>query len=163
MWSWTIKKAEHQRIDAFELWCWRRLLRVLWTARRSNQSILNQPWIFIGRTDAEVPILRPPDAKSQLPGKHLEAGKDWRQKEKQAAENEMVRWHHSFNGYEFEQTPGDNGGQEPGVLQSMGSQRARHDSANEQQQSQNIVYSHIFWAYKYNHTLCILVWLASLS
>ena len=45
--SWTIRKAEHQRIDAFELWCWSRLLRVPWTARRSNQSILNQSWIFI--------------------------------------------------------------------------------------------------------------------
>ena len=54
--SWTIKKAEHQRIDAFELWCWRRLLRVPWTARRSNQSILKEfsPWVFIGRTDAEA-------------------------------------------------------------------------------------------------------------
>ena len=60
--SWSIKKAECQRIDAFELWCWRRLLRVPWTARRSNQSILplgNQSWVFIGRTDAEAetPIL----------------------------------------------------------------------------------------------------------
>ena len=63
--SWTIKKAELQRIDAFELWCWRRLLRVPWTARRSNQSILNDR-IFIGRTDAEAetPILWPPDAKN---------------------------------------------------------------------------------------------------
>ena len=65
--SWTIKNAEHQRIDAFELWCWRRLLRVPWTARRSNQSILKEfsPG-FIGRTDveAETPILWPPDAKS---------------------------------------------------------------------------------------------------
>ena len=65
--SCTIKKAEHQRIDAFELWCWRKLLRVLWTARRSNQSILKEisPG-FIGRTDveAETPILWPPDAKS---------------------------------------------------------------------------------------------------
>ena len=64
--SWTIKKDEHQRIDAFELWCWRRLLRVPWTARRSNQCILkgNQSWIFIGRTDAkaEAPILWPPNA-----------------------------------------------------------------------------------------------------
>ena len=59
--SWTIKKAEHQRIDAFELWCWRRLLRVPWTARRSDQS-----WVFIGRTDveAETATLWPPDAKS---------------------------------------------------------------------------------------------------
>ena len=59
--SWTIKKAECQRTDAFELWCWRRLLRAPWTAKRSNQSI-----IVIGRTDAEAetPILWPPDAKS---------------------------------------------------------------------------------------------------
>ena len=65
--SWTIKKAERQRIDAFELWCWRRLLRVPWTARRSNQSILKiSPELFIGRTnaEAEIPILWPPDAKS---------------------------------------------------------------------------------------------------
>ena len=66
--SWTIKKAEHQRMDAFELWCWRRLLRVPWTARRSNQSILKEisPCIFIGRTDAEAetPIFWPPDAKN---------------------------------------------------------------------------------------------------
>ena len=58
--SWTIRKAEHQRIDAFELWCWRRLLRVPWTARRSNQSILKEiSPVFIGRTDAEAeaPIL----------------------------------------------------------------------------------------------------------
>ena len=58
--SWTVKKAEHQRIDTFELWCWRRLLRVPWTARRSTQSTL------IGRTDVEdeTPILWPPDAKN---------------------------------------------------------------------------------------------------
>ena len=66
--SWTVKKAEHQRIDAFELWCWRRLLRVPWTARRSNQSILKEisPECFIGRTDAEAetPILWPPHVKS---------------------------------------------------------------------------------------------------
>ena len=71
--SWTVKKAEHQRMVAFELWCWRRLLRVPWTARRSNQSILKEispkgnlfP-IFIGRTDAEAeaPILWPPDVKN---------------------------------------------------------------------------------------------------
>ena len=65
--SWTVKKAECRRIDAFELWCWRRLLRVPWTARRSNQSILkDQPWVFIGRTDAEAetPILWPSNGKS---------------------------------------------------------------------------------------------------
>ena len=54
--SWTVKKAEHWRIDAFELWCWRRLLKVPWTARRSNQSILKEisPLVFIGRTDVEA-------------------------------------------------------------------------------------------------------------
>ena len=70
--SWTIKKAERQRIDAFELWCWRRLLRVPWTARRSpvhpkgDHPKGDQSWVFIGRTDveAETPILWPPDAKN---------------------------------------------------------------------------------------------------
>jgi len=68
--SWTVKKAEHRRIDAFELWCWRRLLRVPWTARRSNQSILKEtcPGCSLGRNDAEAetPILWPPHAKSWL-------------------------------------------------------------------------------------------------
>ena len=74
--SWTIKKAECQRIDAFELWCWRRLLRVPWTARRSILK-LNQSWIFIGKTDAaaETPILWPPDAKQWLTRKDLMLGK----------------------------------------------------------------------------------------
>ena len=62
---WIVKKIEHRRTDAFELWCWRRFLRVPWTARRANQSILKS-WVFIGRIDyeAETPILWPPDAKS---------------------------------------------------------------------------------------------------
>ena len=81
--SWTIKKTEHRRIDAFELWCWRRLLWVPWTTRRSNQVIPkeNQFWIFFGRTDveAETPILWPPDAKSWVIWKDPDAGKDWRQ------------------------------------------------------------------------------------
>ena len=66
--SWTIKKAEHQKIDAFELWCWRRLSRVPWTARRSNQFFLKEisPEILTGRTDAEAktPIFWPPNAKN---------------------------------------------------------------------------------------------------
>ena len=64
--SWIIKKTEHQRVDAFELWCWRRLLRVPWTARRSNQSILKEI----------NPDYWPPDAQSQLIGKDSDAGKD---------------------------------------------------------------------------------------
>ena len=71
----------------------------------------NQDWTFIGRTDAEAPIRWSPDMKSQLIGKDPYAGKDWRQKEKVVAEDEMVRWHHQLNRREFEQTPGDNGGQ----------------------------------------------------
>ena len=76
--SWTIKKAECQRIDAFKLWCWRSLLRVPWTTRRSNHSKGNQSLIFIGRADAEAeaPILWPLDSKSQLIGKDPDAEKD---------------------------------------------------------------------------------------
>ena len=70
----------------------------------------NQPWIFIGRTDAEAPILRPPDVKSWLPGKHPDAGKDWRQGKKGITEDEMVGWHHQINGHEFEQTLGSSEG-----------------------------------------------------
>ena len=63
--SWTVKKAEHRRIDIFELWCWRRLLRVPWTARRSNPSEGDQPWDFYGRNDAKAgtPVLWPPHVK----------------------------------------------------------------------------------------------------
>ena len=107
--------AEHWRIDAFELWCWRRLLRVPWTARRSNQSILkeiNISWIFIRRNDAEASILWPPDAKSWLIGKDPDAGKDWKQEKERVTENEMIGWHHQLNGHEFEQTLGDSEGQE---------------------------------------------------
>ena len=66
----------------------------------------NQPWIFIGRTEAEAPILWPPDVKSQLIGKDSDAGKDWGQ-ENGATEDQMVGWHHLLNGREFEHTPGD--------------------------------------------------------
>ena len=112
--SWTIKKTEHQRIVAFELWCWRRLQNPLDCKEIIPLNLIgNQPWQFIGRTDAEaeVPILWSPDAKSKLTGKDPEAGKDWRQKEKGTTENEMVGWHHWLNGHEFEQILGDSGGQ----------------------------------------------------
>ena len=93
--SWIIKKAEHQRIVAFEQWCWRRLLRVPWTARRSNQSILKEmnPEYSLERLilKLKLPILWPPNSKSQLIGKDLDAGKDSRQKEKGITEDEMVR------------------------------------------------------------------------
>ena len=108
--SWAIKKAEHWRIDAFELWCWRRLESPLDSKEiRPVNPKGNQPWMFIGRTDAEAPIPWPPDGKSKLIGKDPDAGKDWRQKEKGETEDEMIGWH-QLNGHEFEQTPGDSGG-----------------------------------------------------
>ena len=131
--SWTIKKAKRQRIDAFWLWCWRRLLRVPWTARRWNQSILKE---INPEYSLEGLMLKfqlwPPDAKSWLIGKDPDAGKDWGEKEK-GAEDEMVRQHHQFNGHEFEQTPGDSEGQwSPGVLQSTGSQSSGHNWVTKQ-------------------------------
>ena len=90
-----------------------------------------------GRTDAEAeaPILRPPNAKNWFTGKDPDAGKDWRQEEKGATEDEMVGWHHWFNRHEFEQTRGDSEGQASlAWLQFMRSQRTGHDLATEQQQ-----------------------------
>ena len=104
-----MKKVEDRRIDAFEPWYWRRLLRVPWTARRSNQSIKeNQSWIFIGRTDAEAetPILWPTDAKKGLIGNDHDAGKNWSQEIKGTWEDEMVGWNPWLDGHEFEQALG---------------------------------------------------------
>ena len=100
----------------------------------------NRSWIFIGRTDVEAPILWPPDAKSQLTGKDPDAGKDWRQEEKGATEDEMIGWHHWLSGHEPEQTLGDSGGEEPGVLLSTWSQRVGHNWATEPQQQYNKYY-----------------------
>ena len=103
--SWTIKKAKCWRIDAFELWCWRRLLRVPWTARRSNQSILKEisPGCSLEGLMLKLkPIFWPPDAKSWLIWKDPDVGKDWRQEEKGTTEDEMVGFHPWLNGHEFE-------------------------------------------------------------
>ena len=112
--SWTIKKAEHWNIDAFELWCWR-LLRVPWTTRRSKpvHPKGDQACVFIRRTDveAEAPILWPPNAKSWLIWKDPDAGKEWGQEEKGMTEDEMVGWHHKLNGHGFGWTPGVGDGQ----------------------------------------------------
>ena len=100
----------HQHLLLLVFFGWRRLLRVPWTVRRSNQSILMEInfWIFIGRTDAgaDVPILWPLDAKKWLIRKDPDAGKDGRQKERGMTEDEMVGWYHWLDGYEFEQVPG---------------------------------------------------------
>ena len=113
MWELNYTEAECQRFDAFELWCWRRLLSVPWTARRSNQP---QSWIFVGRTDveAETPVLWPPDAKSWLIWKDPDAGRDWRQEEKGMTQDEMAGWHPWLDGHGFGWTPGVGDGQ--GVL-----------------------------------------------
>ena len=112
---WTIKKTECQRIDIFERWCWRRLLRVSWTARRSKQSVLQEinPQYCWVRTvaEAEAPILWPSYVKNQLIRKDCYAKKDWGQKEKAVTEDEIVGWHHWHNGHEFGQTLGDGEGQ----------------------------------------------------
>ena len=103
--SWSIKNVEHWKIDAFELWCWWKLLSPL--DSKDIQPVYpkwNQFWIVIERTDAEAetPILWPPDEKSWLTGKDPDAGKDWRWEEKGTTEAEMVGWHHRLNGREFE-------------------------------------------------------------
>ena len=112
--SWTIKKAECWRIDAFELWCWRRLLRVPWTARRSNQSILKRSVLGVHwRTDieAETPTLWPPNAESWLIWNDPDSGKDRGQEEKGTTEDEMAGWHPWLDGRESEWTPGVGDGQ----------------------------------------------------
>ena len=102
--SWTIKKSECRRIDAFELWCWKKLLRVLLSARRLNQSILkiSPEYSLEGlmlRLKLQVWL---PDGKNWLIWKYPDAGTDWRQEEKGMTEDEMVGWHHWLNGHEFE-------------------------------------------------------------
>ena len=108
-----IKKAEHQRIDAFELRCWRRLSRVPPTARRSNQSILKEikPEYWLEGLMLALKLLWPPDAESWLIRKDPDAGKHWGQEEKWLPEDEMVGWNHCLHGHEFEQTLGDSKGQ----------------------------------------------------
>ena len=105
--SWTVKKDECRRIDAFEVWCWRRLLRVPWTARRSNQSILKETSPGCSLEGLMLTVkLQYFDAKSWLIWKDRDVGKDWGQEEKGTTEDEMVRWCHRLNEHEFGLTPG---------------------------------------------------------
>ena len=95
----------------------------------------NQPWIFIGRTDAEAeaPVLGLPDVKSWLIGKDPDTGKDWGLEEKRVTEDEMVGWYHRLNGHESEQTLGDSEGQGSLECCSPLDHRVGHDWATEQQ------------------------------
>ena len=116
---WTIRKTEHERIDAFELWCWRRVLRVPWTARGWNQSILKETNSEYSLEELMLKLkLQYSDhliwradtlGKTQHIGKDPDAGKGWEQEEKGVTVDEMVAWHHQINGHEFEQTLGDRG------------------------------------------------------
>ena len=137
--SQTIKKTECQRIDTFELWCWRRLLRALWTARRSNQSILKEispEYSLKGlMAEAEALILWPPDAKSRLIRKDPDGEKDGRQEETGTTEDEMVGRHHWLDGQEFEQAPGVGEGQgSPPCCSSWG---CKESDATEQMDGNN--------------------------
>ena len=103
--SWTVRKAECRRIDAFELWCWRRLLRVPWTARRSNQFILKEisPGCSLEGLMLKLKLqyfghlMRRVDSLEKT-----DSGRDWGQEEKETTEDEMAGWHHRLNGREFE-------------------------------------------------------------
>ena len=106
--SWTIKKADHQRTDAFKLWCWR-LLRVPWIARRSNQPILKEisPEYSLEGLMLKLKLQHfdsstLPDVKYWLVRKVPDAGKDWKPEEKGTTEDEIVGWHHRLDGHEFE-------------------------------------------------------------
>ena len=151
--SWTVKKAEHQRIDAFELWCWRRLLRVPWTARRSNQSILKEIspgcWLeglmlklklqyfghLMGRADSFEKNLK----LGKIEGGRIRGRQD-----------EMVGWHHRLNGHELEYALGVGDGQ--GGLACCGSWvlRVGYDWATE------LNWGHWHWViYNLSTQLCL--------
>ena len=94
--SWTVKKTERQRIDAFEMWCWRRLLRVPWTARRSNQSILKiSCWISLEGMMLKLKLQYFGHLMQRVNSlEKTDAGRDRGQEEKGMTEDEMAGWHH---------------------------------------------------------------------
>ena len=135
VWMWEL---DHKEDWVPKNWCFQTMVleKTLQSPLDSKEinpinSKGNQPWIFIGRTEAEVPVLWPPDEKSWLIRKDPDDGKDWEQEEKGAAEDEItVRWHHRLNGHEFEQTLRDGEGQKPGMLQSMGVTKSQTQLSN---------------------------------
>ena len=137
--SWTIKKAERWRIGAFELWCWRRLLRVPWTAQRSNQSIIKE---INPEYSLEGLMLR---LKLQYFGHPMQrsnpldpdAGKDWRQDKKGMTEDEIGGWRHQLSGHEFEQALGD--GERQGSLECYRSCGLRELDTTEQVNNNKVI------------------------
>ena len=138
MWDLDYKESWEPKNWCFELWWWGRLLRVPWTSRRSNQSILiwNQSWIFTGRTDAEVeaPVLWLPDAKNWLIWKDPDAGKDWR-RETEGDNRGWDGWMASLTQWTWVWVNSRSCWRtgKPGMLQSMRSQRVGHNWVTEQQ------------------------------
>ena len=159
--NWTTMKAECRSINS----CfWTVVLEKTLESPSDSKEIQpvnpkeNQPWIFIGRTDAETEaaILWPLDAKSWLIGKYPDAVKDWRQKEKGAAKDEMVRQHHWLNGHEFEQTLGDR--ERQGILAccSPWGRKVKHDLVAEQQQRNKV--SHLSKSNELSNSSCARCW-----
>ena len=136
-----ILELDHKESWALKNWCfWTVMLEKTLVSPLDSKEIKpvnpkgNQSWIFIGRTDAEAeaPILWPPDTKNWLIGKDPDTGKDWRWEEKGTTEDEMVGWHHRFDGQEFEQVPGVGDGQGSlACCSPLGSQRVGQDWATE--------------------------------
>ena len=155
--SWTIKKAEHQRIDAFKLWYWRRLLRVPWTARRSNQSVLKE--ISLGCSLEGLMLKVKLQYFGQLiqrndSGKDPDAGKDWGQEEKGMTEDEVVGWHHWLDGHGFGWTPGVGDGQ--GGLACCGSWDCKELDTTELLNWTGVIYVQDFiWTYAFSSLVYI--------
>ena len=162
VWMWDL---DHKESWALKKWCF-------WTVvlAKTLESSLNyrefqpaspkgnQPWIFIGRTDAEAesPTLWPPDLKSQFIGKDHDAGKDWGQEEKGATEDEMVGWPHRLNGHEFEQIPGDSEGW--GSLACCSPWGCKELDTTEQLKNKNSINNNWHFTVEYIWILSMFIW-----
>ena len=130
VWLWELHNKESW---ALKNWCfWTVVLEKTLESPLDSKEIQpdhpkgNQSWLFIGRTEAEAPILWPPDVKNWLIGKAPDAGKDWRQEEKETTEDEMVGWHQQLDGHELEQALGVGDGQGSLACCSLWGVRVRH-------------------------------------
>ena len=136
MWNVLLyRRLSTKELILFEKLFWRRLLRVSWTARRSNQSILKEINTEYSSQGLMLKLQYFGQQMRRDPGKDPDPGKDWRQEETVVAEGEMVRRHHQFNGHEFERTLGDGEGQGSPACYSPWDCRVRHDLVTDQQQT----------------------------
>ena len=144
--SWTVKKAERRRIDAFELWCWRRLLRVPWTAKRSNQFILKEtsPGCSLGRMMLKLKLQYFGHLMWRVDSlEKTDAGRDWGQEEKGTTEDEMAGWHHRLDGHEFGWTLGAGDGQ--GGLACCDSWGCKESDTTERLNSVEMNWTELIW------------------